>query len=780
MSGRPRTRVILRSKMRRDLRRRRAQVVAVSVTVFLGIVLFTSNLDAAQNLSASYLETYERLATADVWATGGPVDELAADMESTTGVTAVETRTHADVPVRLDGRAILARVIGGPADGDVDVNRLLISAGRDLESADGAVAVLEQHSADHFGLGPGDSIEIWDGSDWMAIDLVGVAASGEYLFPARSRTEVFTVPDEFAVVFVPEAVAATVAPFGPRQVVATVADRDPGVVAALVERARAAGASEAYDLAAQPSNLALQADVEGFESLSYLFPVLFLGAAGMATFVLISRLVRQERTQIGMLVADGVPTPMILRHYMTHSIVVSLSGALPGIVIGIFLGRWMSSLYTGFLGIPITVLEFSPSTVITAIMFAVVVGALAGLLPARAAARIHPAEAMRPPTPIGVERSTLLERVWPITLPLTVRAVLRNLARNPRRVATTAVGVVLSLVVLITSLALNDTVGQVIDRQFADVDRRDLSVRLDHPVTDSDLADLASIDGVATAEPSLEIPVVITSGSQVTEQLLQVFRADTVAHGFDEPLPTTGVVLGSLAREDLTVAVGDEVSISIPATGSLVSAPVAAFVDEPVPSVSYTSLVAWLAAGGTAPSTAVITMVDHDDHSRLRDVLAARADVVAVTDHRAMVDTIRDLMSLTLVFVGLMVVFAVLMAVGLLFNAVTVALAERTNEMATLQANGMPRGWIRATVTAETLLVVIFGLVPGLLLGWFVAGKFMGQFDNESFRFDMALSPSSVILAVALVIVVALVSEIPGLRHIDRMDLPAVVRERSV
>jgi putative ABC transport system permease protein len=768
---------ILRRKMGRDLRRRRAQILAVAGTVLLGIMLFTANLDASRNLGASYVETYDRLATADVWATGGPVDAIAAEMEATPGVTSVETRTFADVPVRLDGREILARVIGGPA---AEVNRILVSAGRDLSPDDPEVAVLEQHAADHFDLGPGDTIEVWDGAAWSAVDLVGVAASAEYLFPARSRTEVFTVPDEFAVVFVPERFAAALAPDGPRQVVAAVADRDPEIVASLVEVARAAGASEAYDLDGQPSNLALQADVDGFESMSYLFPVLFLGAAGMATFVLLGRLVRQERTQIGMLMADGVSRATILRHYMTHSVVVAVGGAVPGIVVGTFLGRWMSSLYTDFLGIPITVIEFSFTTVLMALGFAVLIGALAGYFPARAAARMDPAEAMRPPTPTGVDRSTLLERVWPISLPLTARAVLRNLARNPRRVATTAMGVVLSLIVLITSLALNDTTNAVLDRQFEEIDRRDLSVRLDHPVGESDLAALLDVDGIATAEPSLEVPVVISAGEARSEQQLQVFRTDTLAHGFDRPLPADGVVLGSLAREELDVSEGDRVTISIPGTGTVVEAVVAGFVDEPVPSVSYTSLDSWSAAGGTAPVTAVVTLVDENDHRRMRDVLAAVDDVVAVTDHRAMVDTVRELLALTIVFVGLMVVFAVLMTIGLLFNAVTVALAERTNEMATLQANGMPRRWIRTTVTAETVLVVILGLAPGLVLGWLVAGEFLGQFDNESFRFDLVLSRWSFVLAVGLVIGLAVLSQLPGLRRIERMDLPAVVRERSV
>ncbi len=780
MTGESQARAILRHKLRRDLRRRRAQILAVAGTVLLGMVLFTANLDASRNLGTSYRETYERFLTADVWVTGGPTDQLAADFAATDGVVAVETRTHADVPMTLDSRELVARVIGGPADGLVDVNQLLVNEGRGLRAGDGWVTVLEKHAADNFDLGPGDRVEIWDGSAWRPLEIVGVATSAEYLFPARSRTEVFTVPDEFAVAFVPESVASAVAPAGPRQVVARVEGRDPEVVAELLRTARSAGVSDAYALADQPSNLALQADVGGFESLSYLFPVLFLGAAGMATYVLLSRMIRQERTQIGMLVADGVTSRTILRHYVGHALVVSLIGAIPGIVIGELLGRWMTTLYTDFLGIPITVTRFSWATVLSALGFALAVGFVSGWVPARTAARIDPAEAMRPPTPTGIDSTSWAERVWPLTLPMTARIVIRNLARSPRRVATTAVGVVLSMVVLITSLALNDTTGSVIDRQFSEIDRRDLSVRLDHPVTDADLLALESLEEIATAEPSIELLVVISTPENRSEQLLQVFRADTVAHGFPAPLPASGIVLGSTARETLGAEIGDTVTVSVPALDVSIPVNVAGFVAEPIPSVSYTSLEAWTAAGGVPPTTVVLTLRDNGEHAAVRDLLAARDDVIAVTDHRAMIDTIRELLTITIFFVGLMVIFAVLMTIGLMFNAVTVALAERTNEMATLQANGMPRRWIRTTVTAETVLVVLLGLAPGALLGWFVAGRFMGQFDNESFRFDMVLSRSSLLLAVVLVVVVAVVAELPGLRRVDRLDLPAVVRERSV
>jgi len=66
------------------------------------------------------------------------------------------------------------------------------------------------------------------------------------------------------------------------------------------------------------------------------------------------------------------------------------------------------------------------------------------------------------------------------------------------------------------------------------------------------------------------------------------------------------------------------------------------------------------------------------------------------------------------------------------------------------------------------------------VIGWWVAGRFMSQFDNESFSFRMVMTGRSMVLAVVLVLVVAVLSQLPGLRRVDRLDLPSVVRERSV
>ncbi|MDJ0767205.1 MAG: FtsX-like permease family protein [Ilumatobacter sp.] len=769
------TRRVLWAKTRRDLARRRSQIAAVAVTVFLGIVLFAANIDAAGNLAASYEELYDRLEFGDVWATAGPTDEMVERLARDPDVTAVATRTRFDASLEIGGQQLRGTVIGVRAE--PVLNRLMVLHGTGLESrGTEPVAVVEQHGWEEFGLAPGDPVSIHGADGWRTVRAVGGAASAEYVWLAPSRQQIFTVPDEFAVVFVPEAVAREIAPDAPLQVTASVRDHDPQRAADWVDELTELGASDVYARADQASNQALQADVTGFEQLSFLFPVLFLTVAGMAAFVLLSRLVRTERPQIGMMVANGMSPRTIRWHYTSHALVAVLLGAIPGLVVGMLLGRWISGLYTDFVNVPITVVQFSAATVVWSLGFAIGVALLAGGLPARAAARIQPAEAMRPPAPTAVSRRSLIERVWPGELPQWVRMALRNVTRSRRRFVSTTAGIVLAMVLVIVSMGLSDTVFDLLDRAFNDVDRRDLVVSFDDELRDDDLTRLASSPDIASSEPFAEAPVVLAAGARSTDQLLQAFEPSTSMHGFESPLPESGIVLGSRARDELRVSAGDRVTVAL-ASGERFEAEVAAFVSEPVPAISYVSIDQWRAAGG-AIDTAVVALTDRSAHEAVRAEVQTLPGVTAVVDQQATQRAIEELMALTYLFVGLMVAFAIVMAVALVYNMVSVSIAERTGEVATLEANGVGRRLIARTVTIENLMTVAAGAVPGTILGWIVAGQFIGQFDMESLAFQLALRDRSLVVAIVLVLGAALVAQWPGLRSLRRLDLATVVRER--
>ncbi len=771
---------ILRAKLRRDLRHRRRQVIAVAVTVFIGVGLFVVSWGMYTNLRGSYDLTYRATNFADVWARG---DQQVADaLASADGVTAVETRVSADVAMRLGPQPITGRIQGLPTGTQPTINQLIILSGDYLDPADPDSVLIESHTADNFDLSVGDSIRLNRDGQWFEAHVVGIASSPEWLWLAPNSQELLTDPNEFGVVFASDALARQVAPEGSLQVVARVAGNDEGLAASAATVAYQAGASEVFDRAHHPSNQALQSDVKGFKQMAVLFPALFLAVAALATSVLLSRLIHTQRGEIAMLRAFGFDERQILRHFVSYGLATTMVGAVPAIVAGSFGARAATTAYTSFLSVPFTSQRLSPFTWLVALGFSLVLGAVSGYLPARAAARIEPAAAMRPIGPGVTGRRTFLEKFLPPNAPSWSVVAVRNIRRQPRRAASTMVGVMLALIIIVTAFVLNDSINSMFDRQFGEVDQRDLVVTLNDATTAEALRALSTVAGVAGAEPYGETAVLLRFDTMVSAQRLQAFVPATAAHDFTDvtSLDGDGIVLGSIARDELGVQVGDSVEATFPEFETSASIQVVGFVDEPIPGFSYVNVQRWNALTRTAPSMAVITLNDDTEHAQARLEVAALPGVLTVRDQVAIANQASALLKATRFFVGTMLIFAMVMAVALIFNAMTVSIGEREGEVATLQANGVGRSWIRRTITLENLVTVLGGVVPGLLLGRVLGALFLNQFSSPQFSFDAGIAWSSLAISVAIIAIAAVAAQFPGLRSLDKLDLAAKVRERNV
>ena len=105
---------ILRRKLRRDLRRQRAQFLAIAVTIFLGVTLFGASYDAYRNLEASYEQAFVELRFANLTTTGGDTKAIAAAARKADGVAHLATRVQADIPFQVDDIKLTGRIVGMP------------------------------------------------------------------------------------------------------------------------------------------------------------------------------------------------------------------------------------------------------------------------------------------------------------------------------------------------------------------------------------------------------------------------------------------------------------------------------------------------------------------------------------------------------------------------------------------------------------------------------------------------------------------------------------------
>ena len=180
----------------------------------------------------------------------------------------------------------------------------------------------------------------------------------------------------------------------------------------------------------QPSNAALQENFNGFRVMAIGFPALFLTAAAIAEYVLITRLIHTERPIVGTLLALGARRGAVVRHYVWYGAVVAAVGALAGILAGAAATSAYTKVYASLLSLPDTVIEHRIPTAVIGFALGLATGVIGGLAPAIGAARTAPAEAMRGDVhPVRTGPLVRLSTRWTL-LPVAARMALRSLTRS--------------------------------------------------------------------------------------------------------------------------------------------------------------------------------------------------------------------------------------------------------------------------------------------------------------------------------------------------------------
>ena len=521
-----------------------------------------------------------------------------------------------------------------------------------------------------------------------------------------------------------------------------------------------------------------------------MFPLLFLGAAGMAVYVLLGRLVRSQRAEIGVLLALGLSRRRVINHYLGFGIIAALAGAIPGALLGLALGGVVTEVYTGELGIPTRVIGFYPETPLIGIAFAFVVGVVAALVPAYRASRVTPAEAMRG-TSESVGSTSLIERLIPPLgrLPGRWKLVIRGIGRSRARSIATVVGIVLAVTLVLTSWGLLDTVQVLVDRQYGQIERQSFEALTLQPVDQSQISAVAAIDGVVAAEPAAQLQVGLSTAVDSYGTTLVAFQPDTSMHTFLAPdgsaqsLPADGLLVGDALRSKLHVAPGDTLTLTS-ADGATVQASVTGFVHEPLGTYAYASLDYVRSLLGTDATDAQVRSIlvrtsDGADPASVRSALKGVPGVATVVDSQAIKSLLDQFMGLFYAFVGVMFVLGSLLAFALIYATISANVSERSVELANLRASGMSAAEIGRLITAENLLLTAIGVVPGLIVGYLGAAEFMAAFSSDLFAFDLQVRPLSFIAAALAAFAAVALSLVPALRAVRSVDLGRVVRERA-
>ncbi|MFC2008465.1 ABC transporter permease [Chloroflexota bacterium] len=812
----------LQRKLLRDMGGSKAQFGAVAAVIALGIAAFVGVYASYQNLHVSYAYTYDVLAMGDYFITVDYLPERAVrEIDDIPGVHAAG-QVVGNVKLDLEtesGERVEGRIVSLPSDSRPVVSDVKMESGAYFSPGNKREVLLPPTFAEYHGLEPGDSLTVERGTSKTSYQVAGIAIHPEYLWVSKSAEEPIATAKTFGVIFMPQQRAEDLLEmqgmanqiglaFDEGVVEEEVVDEIKGILTSygikrftskddtlgvsarkidIVQGVRTAYMVPRED---QLSYELLKADLDGLQQMSFLFPVLFLSMAGLAIYILLGRLVESQRVQIGLMRALGYTKGQVLGHFVEFALVIGVVGSVCGALLGHLMASALTTYYAGFLHLPFVDVDAQWGVTAIGVGVGTFVPVIASLLPSWSSARMHPAEAMRPPAPPAGHR-TFLETLLPFIprLHSNLKLPLRNMSRHPRRTLFMATGVTSAVALIIVSMSMLDMVEDMTGTLFEKTQHYDARVILQGMGSESTATHIAHMDGVEAAEALLDQPYRVKLGDESQSTSIRGIAPNSTMYSLITPdgsittVSDEGIVLPTFISDKLGVEVGDTVYLE-PLVGTVgeTEITVSGLINEPMGGRPYLPLdEAQELFNLPGAATSVFVQFYGEPSPELLERIYDLPEVASIERAAAFKEYMDESMGAMYAMVGVMLALSFGLGMAIVFNGVTVNVLERRREIAIMRAIGMSDGQLASQITMENLGTAVIGIAVGLPLGYQLASYIMEAqtASMENMSFSAVIYPRSYIIAAVCGIIIVLLSQIPAIKRMTTMSLPTVTKDWS-
>jgi putative ABC transport system permease protein len=778
-------------KLGRDLRKMKGQALAVALVMACGLAMMIMARSLIHSLETTRREYYEANRFAEVFASlKRAPNSLTAEIAQLPGVATVQASLAVQVTLDIPGLEEPASglVKSLPDFGTPELNRLFLRAGRWLSPGSRGEVLVGEAFAQANSLEPGDRIAMLLNGKRQELQIVGLVLSPEFIFESRPGA---ALPDNrtYGIFWMPyKELARAFDLYGGFNFLAlTLA---PGaaerpVLAELDRLLTPYGGRSAYGRADHPSHIRVSDEIRVLQTISVGFPLVFLSVAAFMTNAVLSRLLSLQREQIAILKAFGFGNRQIVLHYLKFAFVMVAGGTILGGLGGIFLGNQLVVMYHRFFRFPDLYFRLDHTAFPLAVVVSVLAATVGVFSAVRRAARLPPAEAMRPEPPANY-RPALLERTGVgHVLSHTFRIAVRNIERRPMQALFTVAGLALATGILIVPNCFRDGVEEVLDFQWDVVQRQDVAMGLVEPSSSQVLHLFEQLPGAIHAEPFRYAFVRISHGHQRRQIGVQGLPANGLHNrviGKDSrriPLPPSGMVVSSKLAEILAAKPGDELLVEV-LEGKRPTRRVrlVGLAEDFAGVAAYMEITAVNRLLGEGD---VITGANFRvDGARRQEFLRALKEIPRI-NWVAIKDSLREnFRQTTAASIGLIqmiyMVFAIVVAFGVVYNNARISLAERARELATLRVIGFSQREVGTVLVTELVILALIAVPLGLLIGTGFATAILGSVNTETVRLPLVLTSGNYAFAVLVVLVASVMSALVVLRKLHQLNLVGALK----
>jgi putative ABC transport system permease protein len=785
---------ILFRNLLRDIRKSKGQFISILIIVILGVTFYTAINSAFKNLSSSSAKYYEDYRLADIWVElyNSPIS-INEKVLRIPNVRTATGRIVKDASVDISEENATLRFITLPDIKKDIVNDISIKSGRYFSASDSNQCLLDEDFFKANNLNLGEYIYPIINGNKVKLKIVGSVKSPEFVYTLKDSSEIMTDNKKFGIIYIKQSFGEAIFDFKGSVNNISIQISNGSDVKTVKDDIKKAlknyGVKSVIDRDEQTSSKTISEEIKQLKSMGGSFPVIFFMVASVIIYIMMGRMVENQRTQIGVLKAVGFTNTQVMSYYMSYSAIIAFSGSFIGSIIGTYMGASMTKLYNQYFNLPLAEIKIYGEFVIPAFMLTLFFCLFAGYHSCKAIFKIMPSEAMREKSPesgkkIFIEKINLIWR----NISYLGKIIVRNLFRYKKRALLTSLGVIFSSAILLVALSMGDSMDFMIKQQYGNIQNYDIKVKFSKLISVEELNNIKNITHVNKVEPVLETGVEISNGWRSKEvgftaliKEPQMYKVED-NNGNSISLPQNGILLSEKLVNILGVKVNDSVVVKFYFPGKEKKEMVVkGIVVQYLGLSTYTSMdnLKNILGEGMVASSAVLKLNDINYENEVKDKLKNMANVTSVESKTDSLNALLKNMGAMKASIGVYITLAGILLIAVLYNIATINIFERQRELATLKVLGFNNNEVKKLIFNENYIIVIFGMIIGLPVGKWLGASLMASSSTDAYTIPYVVEFKTYIIAIILTLVFTAITNLTLMKKIKALDMIEVLKNKE-
>ena len=748
---------MLFKKMLRDIRKHKAQFLSIFLMAFLGVFVFAGVGGESVGLEVNVNDYYNDTNLADGWIYSININDLFLYQVDCLGAT-----------TQMERQLVVDSVADFSNDPEITlhfvenntISKFYLLQGEPLDIDDKNGVWLDKSFADAKGLKVGDNITFKFEGHEIEKEIKGIGYSPEYVYHASQSS---VIPDFSKMGFAYMSYKAFPEDNISYNVLNVKFDGTPenyndllsyhmdGYYSSFVERSEHVSVNQFSE------------EMDQHKMMSGIFPVVFILISMLILLTTMTRIITHQRTQIGILKASGFKDRSIIFHYVSYGFWLVLVGAILGLILGpMTLPQLFYPSMSATYKLPSWEPAWSMNFVYVAALM-VLMSIFVSYYAVKSISDEKPADTIRPKAP-KISTTGFVEKlgIWD-KLSFNVRWNWRDAKRNKFRALMTIIGVIGCSALLVCAFGMYDGMNDLKEWEFNQINHYDSKLVIDDEATISEIDDVASdVNGDKIMESAIEIE----SGSVKKSGSLMVLNNTDLVTPTDYDwnpikIEDNEVSISQKMADMLDVGVGDTVKWHIMGSNKWVKTKVNKIHADPTSQGLIMSSDRLEDLDLNYTPTSIVT-TEHVDKN-----YSAIKTANSMKDMTGSWDELTEAMWL---LIYILIFFASLLAVVVLYNLGLLSFTEIEREIATLKVLGFKTGALRKLLLTQNLWFTAIGFLLGLPVGYFIL-KIMWESSGDSFYILPSISPANFILSAVITFALSILVNLMFSRKIKKLDM---------